>query len=34
MVETIDYIHSNFIIVKDIKLDNILLKPIKQNQIL
>ena len=26
MVETIDYIHSNFIIVKDIKLDNILLK--------
>ena len=26
MIETIDYIHSNFIIVKDIKLDNILLK--------
>ena len=26
MVETIDYIHSKFIIIKDIKLDNILLK--------
>ena len=26
LVETADYIHSNFIIVKDIKLENILLK--------